>query len=547
MKKLYNKIKVAVLVLLATVSLNSCEDWLELYPEGETLLEDFWKTADDIESVLASCYLTLMNSSYTDRAFVWGELRSDNMEQGAKASPELIDILDVNIQTTNSYCNWAIFYESINYCNTVIHYAPQVLEEDENLSVSRMESYRSEARAIRALSYFYLVRAFGNVPLVWKPTIDDSESFDIAASPGDSVLAVVTEDLREALVYAHSTFGSSRPDYNVCRFTKQSIRALLADILLWQGRYQECVDVCDEFIANNNSNRFLTMPGKSHYYLLDHEEWLTSFSTNPYSVGEVIFAAGCAASNVESSVSNLFGHQVKDIQIGGAESLCDPNNHNYSILFENGDARKDYLRGMPAQTGERRDYSVTKYLVSNIIKQGEQITYNINTSKFNQDFIFYRLPDIYLMRAEALVELAAQQTPGSSEEESCMKKAIEMVNETFMRSNTTRGRLDTLNLINFSDVDHLRELVLNERRREFAYEGKRWFDLVRYAKRTNDVGYVESCLEDKRFPNSASSVALSKMSTMDALYMPYFETEIINNKLLVQNPFYKTDETTEKN
>ncbi|MBO5819360.1 MAG: RagB/SusD family nutrient uptake outer membrane protein, partial [Bacteroidales bacterium] len=171
MKKIYNKIKVATLVVMATLMMASCSEWLELYPEGETLLEDYWKSADDIESVLASCYLSVMDEKYLQRAIVWGELRSDNMEKANKTPSDLIDILDVNIQATNSFCDWAVFYETINLCNTVIHYAPQVMEEDKNLSTSNMEAYRAEARAIRAMSYFYLVRTFGDVPMVMKPTI----------------------------------------------------------------------------------------------------------------------------------------------------------------------------------------------------------------------------------------------------------------------------------------------------------------------------------------------------------------------------------------
>lgn len=539
MKKIYNKIKVFAIVLMATLMMNSCDSWLELYPEGQTLLEDYWKSADDIESVLATCYLSMMEANYLQRAVVWGELRSDNMEKGQKASAEQLDILDVNLQATNSYCDWAAFYQTINYCNTVIHYAPQVMEEDENLSASMMESYRAEARAIRAMSYFYLVRTFGDVPLVWKPTIDDSEGFDIAKSDADSVLNVLVDDLREALIYAQSTYGSNKQDYNKSRFTKQSIRVLLADILLWQGRYQECVDVCDEFLRYNETQ--IQNP-YAYYELIPAGNMLWMY-VNPMtssSADEVIFATAFLASAMSNPVPKMYGVTFKDPQIAVSEALV----ANDNALFRANDERIYLKNGPSTSSGDERFYQIVKYVSSGYTISGGSAQYS-TFSDTKYEWIFYRLPDVYLIRAEALVELAANEA-NKDEADDCLNHAIHMVNKTYMRANTDLRFTDSLSVVNYSTVDAMRQLVMDERRREFMFEGKRWFDIVRQSRRANDAQVAVDYLSNKRFPNSSSHVALSKMSTLDALYIPIYQKEIENNKLLKQNPFYQMDETTAK-
>lgn len=543
MKKLLNKIKVASLVLVAIMTMNSCESWLELYPEGETLLEDYWKSADDIESVVATCYLSMMDGKFMDRVFVWGELRSDNIERGTKATAEQIDILDVNLQTTNSYNDWAIFYQTINYCNTVIYYAPQVMEEDKNLSTSTMEAYRAEARAIRAMCYFYLVRAFGDVPLVWQPTIEDSESFAIAKTPANEVLNTIVEDLREALLYAKSTYGAYNIAYNVSRFTKQSIRVLLADILLWQGRYAECVEVCDEFLAYDRQLKVVDITAgynlPSPQIMLDRFSMLTS-------VSDVIFATAFNASAMKAPFLKLFGFEMKEPQLSAAKAMveeADPNNA-YG-LYSRTDLRRNFVSASSTTTGDYTHYQIPKYVCNGYSSYGGSISYSTASSEF-VDWIFYRLADVYLIRAEAMVELAAT-TSNEEDVTKYLNHAIDMVNNTYMAANEELRATDSLSLSAYNSVDAMRELVLQERRREFIYEGKRWFDLVRHARKFNDAEVLIEYFDNKRFPNSSSQVALNKMSTMDALYMPIYQTEIDNNDLLVQNPFYQMDETTEKN
>src|SRR3546814_20062580 len=106
-----------------------------------------------------------------------------------------------------------------------------------------------EARALRALNYFYLVRAFLEVPLITEPYESDSQTFNTAAASEEEVLDFVEEDLEFALENAPETFENVNERYG--RITKNAVRALWADVKLWRNEYQACLDLCLQLDTQN--------------------------------------------------------------------------------------------------------------------------------------------------------------------------------------------------------------------------------------------------------------------------------------------------------
>ena len=92
-------------------------------------------------------------------------------------------------------CNWAKFYEGINRCNTVCHYAPQLQQIDPNYTEAEMKANVAEATTLRALAYFYLIRTFRDVPYSTGPSIDDTQNYVLPATPFDKVLDSLINDL----------------------------------------------------------------------------------------------------------------------------------------------------------------------------------------------------------------------------------------------------------------------------------------------------------------------------------------------------------------
>lgn len=536
MKKTLHKIGLALSALVLTVGMGSCTDWLLVYPEGETLLEDYWKTGADIEKVVAACYRSMQENEWIVNSVVWGELRSDNLTAAETASEDLKSLVDVNILTTNSYTNWAPFYVTINYANTVLHYAPGVMEEDKNLTLSQMNAYRAEALAIRAFSYFYLVRAFRDVPFVTHPTIDDSEGFNLAKTPGHLILDTLIMNLKEAKLYARTSFGASKA-HNKGRFTQQSIRALLADIYLWQASgigtdslpeakareyWEACVKECQEF-----QDYEAKLPVTAQSYLAEIDYVLQDVfnrGNSPESVFELQYSYDAGLKN--SSVTSLYGSSsVKPMAV--VTAILNPSNSGVFPMTTT-DMRKFYFV-RPADGGA---CNVAKYTCNSVTSTGDgNYTYSTSDQEY-LNWVFYRLADIYLMKAEALVELS------TSSSDPRMEEAIVELNRTYKRANPDMNRNDTLSLSMYSSVEQMRQLVLDERQRELMFEGKRWFDLVRHSRRMNSTEDLKQALYTKFDGSADRTLAFSKLTTQDALYMPINEEEVKNNKLLEQNPFY---------
>ena len=253
-KTIYNKVQKVVkgvlpLSLLTFLPLlNSCNDFLDLKPQNEVVLENFWKEKADAASVLTSCYESLESNDALNRMLVWGELRSDNMKAGASTPNDLSEILKESLLPSNPYCNWGKFYECINRCNTVCYYAPQLQKIDPNYTEAEMKANVAEATTLRALAYFYLIRTFRDVPYCTVPSIDDRQNYVLPATKFDVVLDTLITDLESIkgdAVRRYFVDESPSAWQNSCKITRWAVYALLADLYLWKGEWDNAIKYCD--------------------------------------------------------------------------------------------------------------------------------------------------------------------------------------------------------------------------------------------------------------------------------------------------------------
>jgi starch-binding outer membrane protein, SusD/RagB family len=229
-----------ILILLLVISQASCSKWLDLIPPDGLIREEYWKTKEDVESVLMAAYEVFAG---TDRLlFVFGEIRADMVVGDNNQAREEQLISQGNIYPDNSLSNWWDFYKVINYCNEVIRNAPEVLTFDRTFTEFQMQSLTAEAYFLRSLSYFYLVRVFKDVPLVLNPTETDNIDFFIPKSSEVEVLNQITKDLLENRMFAPN--GSfSNIEENKGRASRAAFDALLADIALWRFDYEKVLSI----------------------------------------------------------------------------------------------------------------------------------------------------------------------------------------------------------------------------------------------------------------------------------------------------------------
>lgn len=225
----------------------SCEDYLEVKPTDQITGDDFFLEKADLLNEMTGAYKVLAESSYSDKnpeegvthkILIWGELRSDNLQLNVLDKDAFKFLQDAVLKpTNNSMFTYSEFYSGINYCNLALERGQHMVDASVDPSFSQGDwlPYKAEMYSLRALYYFYLVRAFRDVPFNTKAITTDKEgrAAHNPAMPGVAILSELIDTLEVAKNYAVTNYGS-RTD-NCARFTKRSVRTLLADMYLWRG------------------------------------------------------------------------------------------------------------------------------------------------------------------------------------------------------------------------------------------------------------------------------------------------------------------------
>jgi hypothetical protein len=270
-------IKIKAKLILITLALSvqfSCNDWMALIPPEGLIREEFWNTKEDVQAVLMGAYESF--AQLDNLFFLYGEIRADLVKPDNNTSDAEKKVMESNIYPDNYLCDWARFYQVINYCNEVLKFAPLVKEKDNTFSDYQLKGYLSEAYFIRSLTYFYLVRIFKDVPLVLEPTTSDDAKVYLPKTDGDEILSYIVNDLKTASGWA-TVDGFITLREVKSRATKAAIDALLADISLWTFDYEGCIKYVNSIISLNK------------YRLQKSSSWFENFYpiTDPVSIENI--------------------------------------------------------------------------------------------------------------------------------------------------------------------------------------------------------------------------------------------------------------------
>jgi hypothetical protein len=147
-----------------------------------------------------------------------------------------------------------------------------------------------------------------------------------------------------------------------------------------------------------------------------------------------------------------------------------------------------------------------------------------------------------LMKAEALAYRNDTLTPGNKD----LVNSFDLVKAVYYRSNPyIKTSTDSISYTE-GNAESMRELVLAERQRELAFEGKRWYDLVRKALNDGETGPMLDLMVDRKYADNQRAIR-SKLASINTLFFPIQESELKTNPLLKQNEAYETDDVFEKN
>lgn len=522
-----------LILALSTGIFSSCGDWLSLSPEDGVTLEEFWKTKEQVNSAVIGCYCSLMNGVVT-KMFLWGELRADMLESGVNINSNYSNIMDGEISAANAIVDWSDFYTTINQCNTVLKFAKSVKSVDGTFTDKQLKAYEAEALTLRAMMYFYLVRSFGDVPLIREASVSDDQNFAIAKTSGVLILDSLVQDLKIAAANAPVSYETTAE--NKSRITCWSAKALLADIYLWQEKYAECNSLCREIIG---SGKFSMIPiERVAYQITSGGVPIDTVYVPNESDADKMFTQSYVDGN---SIESIFEIPFTTEKTLPFFSMLAPNINYLKPKMDNmsGTIFPDamYMSEASDIRGSGCSYRlgvIWKY--NGVSRTGSART----STNYTSPWIVYKYADVLLMQAEALNQLGLKASAETAQNYYAQSiESLQAVRNARNAVRTTDYRFSYGNV----DGKTLEKAILNERAREFAYEGKRWYDVLRNAKRNdyagNNIDYLVSLAVSSASPEKQQSlIAKYKSNGHYFQYWPIYIDELESNKLLKQNEFY---------
>ncbi|MEM9820829.1 MAG: RagB/SusD family nutrient uptake outer membrane protein [Bacteroidota bacterium] len=479
-------------------SLIGCSGFLDREPLDEIVSDNFYRTPSEVNSALLSAYVALQDLDWYGKAWMMLEVPSDNSQPGG-TDPEFspIDNFTMNGDTPPVATFWATRYRLITFSNIILSKIP-----NSELDEVQSNVFSAEARFLRGLAYFDLVRIYGGVPLITTPPVQ-GENMLFERDLANDVYAFIKEDLAFAVDHLPLRRGGE----NLGRATKGSAAALLAKVHLTRREYGQSRDRAKQVI---DSGEYALMADYADNWRLETAD------NNSEAIFQVQYS-GCGAFGTGNAMQAFFapwGEGItKDRDGWGSQIPTSPVNNNpgttISDAFEDNDLRKDptimtpnthypeinAIDGgytYPSNGASASMTNIKKYVVGS----GGNICFM--STPMNAHLIRYA--DVLLIYAESLMEIQGGETANA--------EALQYFNEV-----RARAGLEDLAFIN-------REIMLEERRLEFAFENQRWFDLVRTGKAVELL-----TLHGKNIQNHH-------------VLFPLPSAELETNPLLTQNPGY---------
>lgn len=477
---------------LILLSFTACDEFLELEPHSQSIAvantgadSVYFKSASELEAALAGAYGDFKNEYYQLDYYVNGDAQSDDAYAGGD-NPDNFQIDDYMIDAVNRNVSrdWAYLYSTIGKVNNIINNADDVT--DPSLTAERKAEIIGEASFIRAFMYFQLVQLWGDVPLQLQEVTSISadrleeiyaQIFPARSSTAD-VYAQIISDLETALTRVRTT----APHKGFA--TTGAVNAMLAKVYATQEPHDwtKVNQYCDAVIAGG-------------YSLLPEFDqlWDNAVENSAESIFEINYTGGPSDGNW--GVTIFRGKDWKKFNLPSNDLVAafdaehDNIRKNASIFFDN-------VSGLWSDP----HWPQTQYPFINKWRNfgGDGA----------QNYIFIRLADILLLKAEALNEMGDQNG------------AAGLVNQI-------RTRVDLAPTSATTQAD-MRLAIEKERRLELAFEGVRWYDLKRTGR----------AIEVMNNAKGVGGVPLGYVLTPTRLFWPIPQAELDKNSNLTQNPGY---------
>lgn len=523
-------ISAIMLLLLAT----SCSDYLDVKPSNALSSDNFYQTEEQIDQALTGVYNGLLPISLYRMAL--SEFRSDNvwMTLDTKENDyNSIAFFNVDALPTCGKVEdaWADYYTIVARANEFVDKLDNV---EFTLSTTRSQ-YEGEARFLRALAYFDLVRLWGNIPVA-TTAVTQKEAFQIHQSTEREVYdQAIVPDLRFAIENLADQAVNFENTSMAGRATRQAAKALLGKVYLTMAGFP-LYDETKKDSARILFEEVIDYSTKNNkYWASTIDEWNRMWiheNDNKYFIFEIQYAMADGMGNAMTpfSISKLNKYWCNtNLLKGGSTSYCEPK-------------LKEHFMDS-TETGEFRDQRAWNTIITQSVNDDDgTMTANEGYSFYNK-FFENKIKRAALgyddMDASIVDYTYWPQDYPLLRIEDCMLLYAEIVGNTekgHLQLNKIRQRagLDPVDA-SMSEAD-FQTAVENERRYELAGESERWFDLVRKNKY---VEAIQQMLTDDDDSADRKYKAMASCVTADMYLLPIPQSQIdVREGLYQQNKGY---------
>ena len=454
MKVLKSIYKVMGCAILAA-SLSSCvNDWLDVAPSDGTDADAALTSSSDLAAARTGMYKALKgNSSLVDyygmQFFVYGDVHAgdDYQYNNIGGSNRASFYYDMNYQTASEFTSstsssnvaWKSPYIVIGRANRIIAAAEGGALSDAAEAKATIDQYAAEAKVLRALAHFDLVRIYG------KPYTEDQGAslgvplvtgvLESKAKPARSTVAEVytqvVKDLTEA-ISSNALATETEPGY----VSVWGAKAILSRVYLNMGDYANALSVAEDIIKNSGAA------------LWTRDQYFKAWDASTPNESEFLFRLNVAGSTDNNDLNGIGNLQQRE----GYKEMVATKKFVDMLTSDPEDVRNDMF--LPATAAkEVATYGTNKVYLNKLRGQGGNLR-NVTIVPI------IRLSEVYLTAAECAFR------------NNDKTKAVEYLNDLVKNRTTTEASLATVDNITL-------ERILIERRKELIGEGQRYFDALR--------------------------------------------------------------------
>lgn len=424
-------LKTTTLLLLLALLFSACEKSLLQDPKTSITVNTAWQSESDVQGEIAAAYSFLRSPLTTYYAYyAYGEFRASDIKNVVGSNLERND-LGTNYYTVDNWRDWGKFYRAIAQCNLILEKVEGINADAFKLKTKAY--YIAEVKFIRAFTYFYISRIWGDVPL----NLVGVNKKPLPRTPKEKIWEFCIQELNDVLAselpmqYATVAERGVKP-------TKIAAMTLLANIHMFDRKYLEAEKVLTEIVKNEVAGGLALLPFSKFKEVMQGRSKEGIFEINfndkeasVYSTLAASFARPPEVKNKISEASNI------PVEVANA-------------LFPVGgpDLRTQWL----TNRSNSLDITLNKFDI-------KAPDFTVTLPKYQANIVVFRYADVLLLHAEALVR---NNKP---------TEAIEHLNRV-------RARASAL-AYNAADEPDLLKAILTERRKELIGEGYLWYDVVR--------------------------------------------------------------------